>query len=68
MLSERYIKKLTGNTDITDSLERLDRLTLEEVRTASTELLKVAHSVEGKVQGVDDKLNQSNRSLHFFNT
>ena len=65
MLSERYIKKLTGNTDITDSLERLDRLTLEEVRIASTELLKVTHSIEEKVQGVDDKLNQSNRSLHF---
>ena len=65
MLSERYIKKLTGNTDITNSLERLDRLTLEEVRIASTELLKVTHSIEEKVQGVDDKLNQSNRSLHF---
>ena len=52
-----------GNTDITDSLERLDKLTLEEVRIASTELLKVTHSVEGKVQGVDDKLDQASRSL-----
>jgi hypothetical protein len=60
---EKHIKKLMGNTEITDSLERLDKLTLEEARIASTELLKVAHSVEGKVQGFDDKLDHANRSL-----
>jgi hypothetical protein len=67
---------LTGNTEIEDSLEKLDRLTLEEVRMASAELLKVTHGVDGKVQdvrddvqhvgdkvqGVNDKLGQVNRS------
>jgi hypothetical protein len=67
---------LTGNTEIEDSLEKLDRLTLEEVRMASAELLKVTHGVDGKVQdvrddvqhvgdkvqGVDDKLGLVNRS------
>jgi archaellum component FlaC len=47
---------LTGNTDIEDSLERLDRLTQEEARMASAELLKVTHSVERKVQGVDGRV------------
>ena len=41
-----------GNTEIEDSLEKLDRLTLEEVRIAAAELLKVTHNVEGKVQDV----------------
>ena len=41
-----------GNTEIEDSLQKLDRLTLEEVRIAAAELLKVTHNVEGKVQDV----------------
>jgi hypothetical protein len=67
---------LVGNTDIEDSLSRLDRLTQEEALMASAELLKITHSVDGKVQdvrgdvqdvgnkvqGVDDKLEQVNCS------
>jgi methyl-accepting chemotaxis protein len=61
---------LTGNKDIEDSLDRLDKLTVEEMRMASAELLKITHSVEenvqdvrgnvkdvgNKVQGVDDRV------------
>jgi hypothetical protein len=47
---------LTGNTDIEDSLARLDKLTQEEARIASAELLKMTHSVDGKVMGVDDRV------------
>jgi hypothetical protein len=50
------LKKLAGNRDIEDSLERLDKLTQEEARMASAELLKMAHSVDGKVTGVDDRV------------
>ena len=50
------MKKLTGYSDIEDSLERLDRLTQEEARMASAELLKVTHSVDGKLMGVDDRV------------
>ena len=49
---EKYMKKLTGNTDIEDSLDRLDKLTQEEMQMASAELLKITHSVEGNVQDV----------------
>jgi hypothetical protein len=91
--SETYFKKLTGNRDIEDSLERLDKLTQEEARMASAEQLKMTHSIDGKVmgvndrvrgvegqvqgvrgdvqdirgdvRGVDDKLDQANRSLSF---
>ena len=58
--SEKYIKmmvaSLTGNADIEDSLQRLDELTQEEARMASAELLKVTHSVDGKVTVVDDRV------------
>jgi hypothetical protein len=50
------LKKLTGNRDIEDSLERLDKLTQEEARMASTELLKMTQSVDDKVMGVDDRV------------
>jgi peptidoglycan hydrolase CwlO-like protein len=51
--SEKYWKKLTGNTDIEDSLDRLDRLTQEEARMASVELLKTTHNVDDRVKGVE---------------
>ncbi len=54
--SEKYLKKLTGNRDIEDSLERLDKLTQEEARMASAEQLKMTHSVDEKVMGVDDRV------------
>jgi hypothetical protein len=53
---EKYLKKVMGNTDIEDSLARLDRLTQEEARMASAELLKMTHIVDGKVMGVDDRV------------
>ena len=53
---EKYLKKLIGNTEIEDSLQRLDKLTQEEAIMASTELIKLTHSVEGRVMGVDDRV------------
>ena len=53
---EKYLKKLIGNTDIEDSLEKLDKLTQEEARMASAEQLRIAHSVEGKVTSVDERV------------
>jgi hypothetical protein len=47
---------LTGNREIEDSLERLDKLTQEEARMASAEQLKMTHSIDGKVTGVDDRV------------
>jgi archaellum component FlaC len=47
---------LVGNTEIEDSLQRLDRLTQEEARMASVESLKVTHHVDARVMGVDDRV------------
>ncbi len=86
-----------GSKEIEDSLERLDKLTQEEARMASAEQLKMTHSVDdrvrgverqvqdvrndmqnvrgdvqeigkhisSRVQGVDDKLDQADRSLSY---
>ena len=50
--SEKYSKKLMGNREIEDSLERLDKLTREEARMASAEQLKMTHSVNDRVRGI----------------
>ena len=47
---------MIGNTDIEDSLNQLDKLTQEEARMASAEQLRIAHSIEGKVVSVDEKV------------
>ena len=44
-----------GNTEIEDALQGLDKLTREEARMASAELLRMTHDV-------DEKLEQVNRS------
>ena len=47
-----------GNADIEDSLRRLDNLTQEEAKMAAAEQLKIAHSVEGKVTSVDERVKE----------
>jgi hypothetical protein len=42
--------------EIEDSLERLDKLTQEEAQMASAEQLKMTHSIDGKVMGVEDRV------------
>jgi hypothetical protein len=54
--SEKYLKKLIGRTDIEDALKRLDRLTQEEARMAAAQVLKVANTVDDKVQGIADNM------------
>jgi hypothetical protein len=58
------LKKLTGNTDIEDSLERLDQLTQEEARMASAELLKMTHSVDDRVKSVEGKVEDVRSDVH----
>jgi hypothetical protein len=54
--SEKYLKKLIGRTDIEDALKRLDRLTQEEARMAAAQILKVANTVDNRVQGIADNM------------
>ena len=54
--SEKYLKKLIGRTDIEDVLKRLDRLTQEEARMAAAQILKVANTVDEKVEGIANNM------------
>jgi archaellum component FlaC len=62
IFSGKYLKKLIGRTDLEDALKMLDKLTNEEVRMATAQVLKATHTVDDRVRGVDDKiLNVDNR-------
>ena len=62
LFSEKYLKKLIGRTEIEDALKRLDKLTQEEARMATAQVLKVTHTVDERVRGVtDDVLAVDNR-------
>jgi hypothetical protein len=40
---EKYLNKLLGRNDVKDALKRLDKLTQEEVRMTTAEVLTVSH-------------------------
>ena len=48
------MKKLLGKTDIEDALKTLDKLTQEEVRMATAQLLTLTHGVDGNVKDIGD--------------
>jgi hypothetical protein len=61
--SGKYLKKLIGRTDLEDALKKLEKLTNEEVRMATAQVLKATHAVDDKVgrvenmvAGVDDRV------------
>jgi hypothetical protein len=51
---EKFLKKLLGRNDVEDALKRLDKLTQEEARMATAEVLKITHSVDGSVKVLID--------------
>ena len=53
-LSETFLKKLVGRTDIEDALQRLETVTVEETRMAAAEALKAIHDVGNGVRGIHD--------------
>ncbi|KAF8486910.1 hypothetical protein DFH94DRAFT_796961 [Russula ochroleuca] len=54
--TKKYLKKLVGRTDIEDALKRLDKLTQEEARMATAQVLKITHTVDDRVARVTDKV------------
>src|SRR5580692_10716738 len=53
---EKFIKRLVGRTDIEDALKRLDKLTHEEARMATAQVLKTANTIDDGVRGVTDRV------------
>jgi len=54
--SEKYAKKLFGRTDLEDALKRLDKLTHEEARIATAEILKATRTIDERVTSVDARV------------
>ena len=52
--SEKFAKKLLGESEIEGVLQRLDRLTLEEARMTGTETLQVVHGLVTNMKLVMD--------------
>jgi hypothetical protein len=51
---EKFLKKVTGRSDIEDALRRLDKLTQEEHRMTTAQNLRVTHGISDKVDLVID--------------
>ncbi|KAI9434678.1 hypothetical protein H4582DRAFT_2100870 [Lactarius indigo] len=51
--AKKFFKRLVGRRDIEDALQRLDKLTQEEARMATAQVLRLTHTVEVKVEGVN---------------
>ncbi|KAH9039461.1 hypothetical protein EDB83DRAFT_2295745, partial [Lactarius deliciosus] len=61
--AKKFVKRVTGRTDLEDGLKKLDKLTKEESLLASAQLLKVTHDIQNQVmvvangvEGVDQKV------------
>jgi archaellum component FlaC len=54
--SENYLKKLMGMNNIEDALKRLDRLTQEEARMASAQLLQITNAIDSEVREIADNV------------
>jgi hypothetical protein len=56
--SEKFGKKLIGKTDLEDALKRLDKLTQDEARMATAEVLRATHAINDIVASVDNKVTE----------
>jgi hypothetical protein len=50
------MRRLTGRANVEDVLKRLDNLTQEEARMATTQVLKATRSIHDRVAGVDGRV------------
>ena len=67
--SEKIGKRLIGRTALEDALKRLDKLTQEEARMVTAEVLRTTHAIDERVTGVreqvlvvDDRVDHVRRS------
>ena len=56
LVAESYLKRLIGRREIENALQRLDKLTQEEVRRAAAEALVIARGIDDTVKVVDEKV------------
>jgi hypothetical protein len=54
--SEKFLKRLLGRNDVEDALKRLDKLTQEEAKMATAEVLKITRGMDSNVKVMDTNL------------
>jgi hypothetical protein len=62
-VSEKFAKKLLGESEIEDILQRLDRLTVDEARMTGTQTLHVVHGLVSNMKLVMDGMRLSHGAL-----
>jgi len=62
-VSEKFAKKLLGESEIEDILQRLDRLTVDEARMTGTQTLQVVHGLVSNMKLVMDGMRLSRGAL-----
>jgi hypothetical protein len=50
---EKFLKKLLGRNDVEDALKRLDKLTQEEAKMVTAEVLKVTRGMDSSMKVMD---------------
>ena len=61
--TENYLKKFFGIKEVEDALQRLDKLTQEEVRMAAVEALTITRGIDDKVNDVGERLEGVNERV-----
>jgi adenylosuccinate synthase len=51
---EKFLKKLLGRNDVEDGLKRLDKLTQEEAKMATAEVLKITRGMDSNMKVLID--------------
>jgi len=51
---EKFLKKLLGRNDVDDALKRLDKLTQEEAKMATAEVLKITRGMDANMKVLID--------------
>ena len=54
--SEKILKTVAGMTKLDHGLKRLDKMTNEEARMANAEVMRIAHEIDTKVDGVQNNV------------
>jgi hypothetical protein len=63
IVSEKFLKRVVGRTDLEDGLVKLDKLINEEVAMASAQLLKIAHNIDNNVTEVNEGVSRVDENV-----
>jgi hypothetical protein len=60
---EKFLKKLLGRNDVEDALKRLDKLTQEEAKMATAEVLNITRGMDSNVKAMDSNVKVMDTNL-----